>query len=170
MHPLVLIADQKISGTIMCYFVLLCQSSGAPIEKQAPTTPPVAPGDRVRVQLELEVFKLLQDGHGGWNDQMKEVGVTGRLDEGKERGNKKRRCGKREDQLMIMKIRGAGGGGRVYHSLSLLTLTLQALSTVGTVQTILDSGNIRVRYPSNRVWTLNSDAIMKVSLNLNMVH
>ena len=74
--------------------MLLCQSSGAPIEKQAPTCtrPSVAPGDRVRVQLELEVFKLLQDGHGGWNDQMKEVGVTGRLDEGSERGREKRRC------------------------------------------------------------------------------
>ena len=69
---------------------------------------------------------------------------------------------------------GGGGGGYYYHSLIVVeftnTTTLQALSTVGTVQTVLDSGNIRVRYPSNRVWTLNSDAIVKVSLNLNMVH
>ena len=30
-------------------------------------------GDRVKVQLEVEIFKMMQEGHGGWNDQMTEV-------------------------------------------------------------------------------------------------
>ena len=39
---------------------------------------------------------------------------------------------------------------------------VQAMEEVGTVQTILDSGDVRVRFPSNKTWTLNSDAIAKV--------
>lgn len=31
-------------------------------------------GDNVRVVLEIEVIKTLQNGHGGWNEGMKEVG------------------------------------------------------------------------------------------------
>ena len=42
-----------------------------------PSPPPkpqeFSSGDRVRVQLEMEVFKMMQEGHGGWNDQMTEV-------------------------------------------------------------------------------------------------
>ena len=34
---------------------------------------PFVSGDRVKVQLEVEVFKMMQEGHGGWNDQMAEV-------------------------------------------------------------------------------------------------
>lgn len=30
-------------------------------------------GDRVKVDLELELIKSLQQGHGGWNDTMVEV-------------------------------------------------------------------------------------------------
>ena len=30
-------------------------------------------GDRVKVQLEVEIFRQMQEGHGGWNDQMAEV-------------------------------------------------------------------------------------------------
>lgn len=35
-----------------------------------------ATGDIVRVQLELDVFRVLQEGHGGWMDDMAEVSVT----------------------------------------------------------------------------------------------
>ena len=31
-------------------------------------------GDRVRVELDVETVKLLQEGHGGWDERMKEVG------------------------------------------------------------------------------------------------
>ena len=30
-------------------------------------------GDRVRVQLDLEIFRMMQEGHGGWKDDMAEV-------------------------------------------------------------------------------------------------
>lgn len=59
--------------------------SGAPvpmevIQERPPTTASVdnstskfKAGDRVKVQLEVEVFRAMQEGHGGWNDQMAEV-------------------------------------------------------------------------------------------------
>lgn len=34
---------------------------------------------------------------------------------------------------------------------------------MGTVQSVLDSGDIRVRYPNNRTWTLNVAAVTKVT-------
>ncbi len=36
-------------------------------------------GDRVSVDLELEVVKRLQNGHGGWSDGMKEVSTSVRF-------------------------------------------------------------------------------------------
>ena len=38
----------------------------------------------------------------------------------------------------------------------------QLLDQLGTVHNVLDSGDIRVRYPSNRVWTLNPASVTKV--------
>lgn len=32
-------------------------------------------GDKVRVDLEVEILKAMQDGHGGWNPRMAEVGT-----------------------------------------------------------------------------------------------
>ncbi len=32
-----------------------------------------ATGDLVRIEADLELFKTMQDGHGGWNDAMKDV-------------------------------------------------------------------------------------------------
>ena len=50
------------------------------IQERPPTTASVdnstskfKAGDRVKVQLEVEVFRAMQEGHGGWNDQMAEV-------------------------------------------------------------------------------------------------
>ena len=50
------------------------------IQERAPTaastdnlTPKFKVGDRVKVQLEVEIFRQMQEGHGGWNDQMAEV-------------------------------------------------------------------------------------------------
>lgn len=42
-------------------------------DNPAYSSSPFVSGDRVRVQLEVEIFKMLQEGHGGWNDQMAEV-------------------------------------------------------------------------------------------------
>ena len=49
--------------------------TGAPL-LPPPSTKPIEfkSGDSVKVQLETDVFKIMQDGHGGWNDQMSEVG------------------------------------------------------------------------------------------------
>lgn len=30
-------------------------------------------GDKVRVDLEVEILKMMQEGHGGWNPRMEEV-------------------------------------------------------------------------------------------------
>ena len=32
-------------------------------------------GDKVRVDLEVEILKAMQEGHGGWNPRMAEVGT-----------------------------------------------------------------------------------------------
>ena len=40
------------------------------------TASPFAIGDHVRVQLELEIFRVLQEGHGGWMDDMAEVKLS----------------------------------------------------------------------------------------------
>ena len=45
---------------------------------QATPAPPqgqslLASGDNVRVQLDLDVFRAMQEGHGGWNESMGEV-------------------------------------------------------------------------------------------------
>ena len=36
-------------------------------------SPTFVSGDRVKVTLELEIFKMMQNGHGGWTDEMAEV-------------------------------------------------------------------------------------------------
>ena len=49
---------------------------GAAFEPPPPTKPhEFQSGDRVKVQLDLEIFKMMQEGHGGWNDQMAEVRI-----------------------------------------------------------------------------------------------
>ena len=45
---------------------------------QATPAPPqgqslLASGDNVRVQLDVDVFRAMQEGHGGWNESMGEV-------------------------------------------------------------------------------------------------
>ena len=34
----------------------------------------ISTGDLVRVELEADIFKAMQEGHGGWSDPMLEVG------------------------------------------------------------------------------------------------
>ena len=43
----------------------------------------------------------------------------------------------------------------------------QALTEAGTVQAVLDSGDVRVRYPSNCMWTMNPDTVVKVKSTLS---
>lgn len=79
-------------------------------ESPVDSKPDIHSGDLVRVQLDVELFKAMQEGHGGWNDQLVEI-----------------------------------------------------IAQVGTVHTVLDSGDIRVRYPNNRTWTLNPASVTKVT-------
>ena len=58
--------------------VVQSQSSTTSTAANTPTggpAPPFVSGDRVRVQLEVEIFKMMQEGHGGWSDDMCEVVV-----------------------------------------------------------------------------------------------
>ena len=41
-------------------------------------------------------------------------------------------------------------------------LLIQILVTAGTVQSVLRSGDLRVKYPSGQTWTLNPDTVVKV--------
>ena len=41
---------------------------GAPYESSNDTE--LAAGDRIKVELDPDVWRMLQDGHGGWNEQM----------------------------------------------------------------------------------------------------
>ena len=43
-----------------------------------------AAGDTVSVQLEVDILRLLQEDHGGWNDTMASVSIAG---EDRERGH-----------------------------------------------------------------------------------
>lgn len=47
--------------------------SGKPVEATPQEKMDFTPGNMVRVQLDVEVFKAMQQGHGGWNDAMVEV-------------------------------------------------------------------------------------------------
>lgn len=54
--------------------------AGESSETTGSTVPPVASifkvGDKVRVDLEVEVLRVMQEGHGGWNPKMAEVSVA----------------------------------------------------------------------------------------------
>ena len=36
-------------------------------------------GDKVRVDLEVEILKAMQEGHGGWNPRMAEVRIQNEI-------------------------------------------------------------------------------------------
>ena len=44
---------------------------GAPYEPPQKTV--LAAGDRIKVELNPDVWKVMQEGHGGWNDLMSVV-------------------------------------------------------------------------------------------------
>jgi hypothetical protein len=62
-----------------CLSVFLCvcvffSFTGEIVEAANPVTPcPFKVGDKVRCDLETEVLKQMQEGHGGWNQRMSEV-------------------------------------------------------------------------------------------------
>lgn len=46
----------------------------------------------------------------------------------------------------------------------------QALSLVGTVQAVLENGDLRVQYPGCKVYTINGNAVSKVCTYVRTVH
>ena len=70
-------------------YIARCLFHAASIMTEPPPPPPppqgmplryppamqLSAGDAVKVQMDPDVFKTAQDGHGGWNDKMAEVGT-----------------------------------------------------------------------------------------------
>ena len=57
---------------------LCCLLTGKPYDEPPPSEGKgFASGDLIRISLEPEVFKALQQGHGGWNEEMLEVWSRG---------------------------------------------------------------------------------------------
>ena len=57
-----------------------------------------SPGDHVSIELDVEIVKNLQTGHGGWSDSMVEVREGGRergREGERERGREGERAGRR---------------------------------------------------------------------------
>lgn len=67
-----------------------------------------AAGDKVKISLDQEAFRSMQEGHGGWNEKMN-----------------------------------------------------QNMGQIGTVQSVLESGDLRVVY-SDRAWTVNPASLIRV--------
>ena len=44
--------------------------AGQPPEKYCPT---ICSGDLVEVEQDVEIFRMMQEEHGGWNDEMANV-------------------------------------------------------------------------------------------------
>ena len=55
----------------MSLFLVKLFSSGAPYEPPKGTM--LAAGDRIKVLLDPDVWKRMQEGHGGWNELMSMV-------------------------------------------------------------------------------------------------
>ena len=60
-----------------------------------------SPGDHVSIELDVEIVKNLQTGHGGWSDSMVEVRGGGR--EGGRAGRRegRRKEGRRKERLAV---------------------------------------------------------------------
>lgn len=43
------------------------------MQDSSPEVVSVSSGDSVRIQLDVDMFKALQEGHGGWSDKMAAV-------------------------------------------------------------------------------------------------
>ena len=70
-----------------------------------------SPGDHVSIELDVEIVKNLQTGHGGWSDSMVKVREGGRGGrEGRERGREGGREGEREGEREGGREGGQEGG------------------------------------------------------------
>ena len=51
----------------------ICLDSGDPYDPPRDTL--LAAGDRIKVELNPDVWKTMQEGHGGWNELMAAVNI-----------------------------------------------------------------------------------------------
>ena len=75
-RPCVICHMHQLSHTdiylyLLCLCVTACLDIGAPLVSPGPQD--ISTGDLVRVELEADIFKAMQEGHGGWSDPMLEV-------------------------------------------------------------------------------------------------
>lgn len=56
------------------YLPAECGTSVEAAVAQAPRHQPFAVGERVRVVVSVDELRTMQEGHGGWNHKMAEVG------------------------------------------------------------------------------------------------
>ena len=72
-------------------FPLYCFHAGKPFSPSSLSTAILSDfkvGHRVKVDLEVELLKIMQDGHGGWNPMMQEViGIIGTVVRVTQRGD-----------------------------------------------------------------------------------
>ncbi len=112
-----------------------------------------SPGDHVSIELDVEIVKNLQTGHGGWSDSMVEVRGGGREGErergrkgGREGGREGRKEGRRKEALTI----------QLYSKLLIVMCcsqwptisSHQVIGTVGVVRGIDEDHDVVVQYPS----------------------
>ena len=63
--------------SVYTHVCVLATGAAAPLPETTvkPQHSLLAPGDYVQVQLEVDAFKALQGGDGGWNESMADVSV-----------------------------------------------------------------------------------------------
>lgn len=54
-------------------FAFMCSAGAPPMPTDSQE---ILVGDYVRVELDTEIFMLMQEGHGGWNMFMDQVSLT----------------------------------------------------------------------------------------------
>ncbi len=63
--------SMKLKNKLVCWFAA-SESADSP-QDGAKIPCQFKVGDKVRVDLEADILKAMQDGHGGWNPRMAEV-------------------------------------------------------------------------------------------------
>ena len=68
------VCDDAVPQCCRCVMMVCPNAAGEAVEPANPIMPcPFKVGDKVRCDLETEVLKQMQEGHGGWNQRMSEV-------------------------------------------------------------------------------------------------
>lgn len=155
---------------------------GEAVEPANPVTPcPFKVGDKVRCDLETEVLKQMQEGHGGWNQRMSEyIGKVGTVHRITDRGDVRVQyegCANRwtfhPDALREVQMFADGEMVKVLedeHKVRELQknhgewtdLMKQTLGRMGKVLKVYADGDLRVQI-EEQVWTFNPACCQPIS-------